>query len=194
MRDYDEVLVGDLDLWSTGAERNSSLAVLRMVLHLAQSSKHYTNCPQRLMKLLEFLGANVSDGPDLNLQAIHLPQSVGLRTPMIWWPPKRAGMLRRLSMALQLITTPVKRLYGVSGCQLAVGGFSIQLRFPGVACTAANMNPEEIASGPFAYQKIFMDGDFIASGIMTLPVDGKKPLKSTRDNTYVCDTFHSHIE
>lgn len=54
-----------------------------------------------------------------------------------------------------------------------------------VACTAANMNPEEIASGPFAYQKIFMDGDFIASGIMTLPVDGKKPLKSTRDNTYV---------
>ncbi|KAF8344155.1 Mif2/CENP-C like-domain-containing protein [Cantharellus anzutake] len=54
-----------------------------------------------------------------------------------------------------------------------------------VAVTARNMEPGEVPSGHFAFQKVFLDGDFIASGVITIPVGGKKPLKGARDNTFV---------
>jgi centromere protein C len=37
----------------------------------------------------------------------------------------------------------------------------------------------------FFYQKIFGDGEFIAAGQLIIPPGGKKPPKSTKDNTYV---------
>lgn len=55
----------------------------------------------------------------------------------------------------------------------------------GVAFTAAMMSPTSAAGNQFAYQKIYGDDDFIASGVLTLPVHGEKPLKGTKDNTYV---------
>jgi centromere protein C len=39
----------------------------------------------------------------------------------------------------------------------------------------------------FRFQKIFTDGDFMAGGILEIPVNEKKPLKPARDNTYVSD-------
>ncbi|KAF9515077.1 hypothetical protein BS47DRAFT_1449428 [Hydnum rufescens UP504] len=51
--------------------------------------------------------------------------------------------------------------------------------------TAAMMEPEAANStNTFSYQKIFSDDDFIAAGVLVLPVDGEKPMKGTKDNTY----------
>lgn len=55
----------------------------------------------------------------------------------------------------------------------------------GLAYTAKQIDPEPAAGGAFAFQKMFGDDDFIASGIITFPVGGKKAMKSTKDNTYV---------
>lgn len=37
----------------------------------------------------------------------------------------------------------------------------------------------------FRFQKVFTDGDFMAGGILEIPVNEKKPLKPARDNSYV---------
>jgi hypothetical protein len=54
----------------------------------------------------------------------------------------------------------------------------------GLALPAARMRPI-LLKGPFSFQKIFEDEEFIASGILTLPLDGHKPVRETKDNTYV---------
>jgi centromere protein C len=55
----------------------------------------------------------------------------------------------------------------------------------GLAFTAKHIDPEPAVGGAFAFKKLFGDDDFIASGVITFPVGGKKPLKGTKDNTYV---------
>ncbi|KAJ7693573.1 Mif2/CENP-C like-domain-containing protein [Mycena rosella] len=35
------------------------------------------------------------------------------------------------------------------------------------------------------FEKIFGDGDFMAAGLLLIPAKGRKPLKSTKDNTYI---------
>ena len=47
------------------------------------------------------------------------------------------------------------------------------------------IEPKQAASSDFMFQKVFSDGEFIASGQVVLPVGGKKPSKSSKDNTYV---------
>ena len=48
-----------------------------------------------------------------------------------------------------------------------------------------HVEPEPAIGGEFAFKKLFGDDDFIASGVITFPVGGKKPMKGTKDNTYV---------
>lgn len=52
-----------------------------------------------------------------------------------------------------------------------------------VAFTADMVAP--VGDGPFKFQKIFGDGDFIAAGQLIIPVGSEKPSKGTKDNTYV---------
>jgi centromere protein C len=54
-----------------------------------------------------------------------------------------------------------------------------------LAFTAKHVEPEPAIGGEFAFKKLFGDDDFIASGVITFPVGGKKPMKGTKDNTYV---------
>ena len=54
-----------------------------------------------------------------------------------------------------------------------------------VAFTAAMIAPRAINNQPYKFQKVFTDGDFMAGGILEIPVNAKKPLKPARDNTYV---------
>jgi hypothetical protein len=63
---------------------------------------------------------------------------------------------------------------------------NVTISLAGIAYTAAMMEPEAANStNTFSYQKIFSDDDFIAAGVLVLPVDGEKPMKGTKDNTYV---------
>ncbi|KAG8912405.1 hypothetical protein FRC01_005112 [Tulasnella sp. 417] len=54
-----------------------------------------------------------------------------------------------------------------------------------IAQTAAMLNPKHPFNGSYAFQKVFMDGEFVAGGVLEIPVGGKKPSKPARDNTYL---------
>lgn len=63
----------------------------------------------------------------------------------------------------------------------------------GLAFPAKHIDPEPTNGGGFAFEKLFGDDDFIASGVITFPVGGKKPKKSTKDNTYVPTSLNSRL-
>lgn len=54
-----------------------------------------------------------------------------------------------------------------------------------MAFTAAMVNPKPAEKDDFLFQKIFGDGDFIAAGQLLIPPGKKKPVKPSRDNSYV---------
>ncbi|TBU35568.1 Mif2/CENP-C like-domain-containing protein [Dichomitus squalens] len=54
-----------------------------------------------------------------------------------------------------------------------------------VAFTAKMITPKAAAQGAFYFQKIFGDGDYLASGVLYIPPNSTKPTKSTKDNTFV---------
>ncbi|GAA5996175.1 Mif2p [Rhodotorula paludigena] len=54
-----------------------------------------------------------------------------------------------------------------------------------VAFTARMMSPKKTFDGKFSYQKIYQELDYLAGGILTLPPDGEKSLKSSKDNSYI---------
>lgn len=47
------------------------------------------------------------------------------------------------------------------------------------------VNPKPAEKDDFLFQKIFGDGDFIAAGQLLIPPGKKKPVKPSRDNSYV---------
>ncbi|KAH7873110.1 uncharacterized protein C8R40DRAFT_1071092 [Lentinula edodes] len=55
-----------------------------------------------------------------------------------------------------------------------------------IICLAKDIKPHRVANSEWAYQWIFGDDNFTASGHLTIPVHGRKPTKTTKDNTYVC--------
>ncbi|KAF8630435.1 hypothetical protein AX17_005412 [Amanita inopinata Kibby_2008] len=66
------------------------------------------------------------------------------------------------------------------------------LEYPGneerlrrIAFTAHMFQPQLAANNEWSYQKIFGDNEFIAAGQLTIPVQGRKPSKSSKDNTYI---------
>lgn len=58
----------------------------------------------------------------------------------------------------------------------------------GIAFTERMMDPKLTLDGKFAYQKIYQELDYLASGVLTIPPGGEKGLKSSKDNSYVCRT------
>ncbi|KAG8896295.1 hypothetical protein FRC01_011902 [Tulasnella sp. 417] len=54
-----------------------------------------------------------------------------------------------------------------------------------IAQTAAMLNPKQPLNASYAFQKVFTDGEFVAGGVLEIPVGGKKPSKPARDNTYL---------
>ena len=55
----------------------------------------------------------------------------------------------------------------------------------GIAFTAKMMNPRPTFDGKFSYQKIYQELDYLAGGILTIPPNGEKALKPSKDNSYV---------
>lgn len=56
---------------------------------------------------------------------------------------------------------------------------------PGIALTSSMVHPVPAANNDWAFMKVFGDADFIAAGVLVIPPKGRKPSKSTKDNTYV---------
>ncbi|KAF9462682.1 Mif2/CENP-C like-domain-containing protein [Collybia nuda] len=54
-----------------------------------------------------------------------------------------------------------------------------------IALTSRMVHPVPAANNDWAFMKVFGDADFIAAGVLVIPPKGKKPSKSTKDNTYV---------
>ncbi|BGP45999.1 mitotic fidelity of chromosome transmission-related protein [Rhodotorula kratochvilovae] len=54
-----------------------------------------------------------------------------------------------------------------------------------IAFTAAMMNPRPTFDGKFSYQKIYQELDYLAGGILTIPPNGEKALKPSKDNSYI---------
>ncbi|EJU05158.1 hypothetical protein DACRYDRAFT_74294 [Dacryopinax primogenitus] len=54
-----------------------------------------------------------------------------------------------------------------------------------VAFTQSMVQPREAANARFKFQKIFGDGEFLAAGMLSIPVGETKPAKSSKDNSYV---------
>ncbi|KAK7047302.1 mitotic fidelity of chromosome transmission-related protein [Paramarasmius palmivorus] len=54
-----------------------------------------------------------------------------------------------------------------------------------IACLAKNVSPQQANNSEWLFQKIFGDEQFIAAGQLVIPVDARKPNKTTKDNTYV---------
>ena len=54
-----------------------------------------------------------------------------------------------------------------------------------IACTADSIRPRQAFNQSFSYEKLFGVGEFMAAGILVIPVDGDKPTKPSKDNSYV---------
>ena len=57
----------------------------------------------------------------------------------------------------------------------------------GIAFPYHQLNPQDsnAPGAAFQYQKVFGDSHFLAAGVIYLPVEGKKPGKNSKDNSYV---------
>ncbi|KAG8938493.1 hypothetical protein FRC04_008519 [Tulasnella sp. 424] len=51
------------------------------------------------------------------------------------------------------------------------------------------LNPKQPLNATYAFQKVFSDGEFVAGGVLEIPVGGKQPSKPARDNTYEINTI-----
>ena len=52
--------------------------------------------------------------------------------------------------------------------------------------------PKEVEGAQFKYQKVFGEDQFIAGGVVYIPVGGDKPGKFSKDNAYVSKLYPSH--
>lgn len=46
-------------------------------------------------------------------------------------------------------------------------------------------DPKPTRKAAYLFQRVFLDGEYLAAGLLVLPPYEKKPLKPARDNTYV---------
>ncbi|THH01669.1 hypothetical protein EW026_g1097 [Hermanssonia centrifuga] len=54
-----------------------------------------------------------------------------------------------------------------------------------VAFTSKMVRTRPAANADFFFQKIFGDKDFMAAGMLSIPPNGEKPTKGTKDNTFI---------
>ncbi|KPV75852.1 uncharacterized protein RHOBADRAFT_14144, partial [Rhodotorula graminis WP1] len=54
-----------------------------------------------------------------------------------------------------------------------------------IAFTDKMMDPRPTFDKKFSYQKIYQELDYLAGGILTIPPNGEKALKPSKDNSYV---------
>ncbi len=55
----------------------------------------------------------------------------------------------------------------------------------GIAYPRCKLEPKDVRGAEFKYQKVFGEDQFIAGGVLYLPIGGSKPPKYSKDNSYV---------
>ena len=55
----------------------------------------------------------------------------------------------------------------------------------GIAMPYRLLEPQAVSTGGFLYQKVFGEEAFAAAGIICIPINSKKPGKSSKDNAFV---------
>ena len=55
----------------------------------------------------------------------------------------------------------------------------------GIAMPHRLLVPQAVSTGGFLYQKVFGEEAFAAAGIIRIPLNSKKPGKSSKDNAFV---------
>ena len=66
-----------------------------------------------------------------------------------------------------------------------VSSWSCRILIPGVAFPKSRLDPKPVTGSDFKYQKVFGEDQFIAAGVVYIPVGGSKPSKQSKDNSYV---------
>jgi centromere protein C len=56
---------------------------------------------------------------------------------------------------------------------------------PGLAYPKHLLSPKQVPNSSFLYQKVFGEDQFIAAGMVVIPVGASKPAKHSKDNSYV---------
>ena len=59
----------------------------------------------------------------------------------------------------------------------------------GLAFPRAMLTPKEVEGANFKYQKVFGEDQFIAGGVVYIPVGSDKPGKFSKDNAYVSEVL-----
>lgn len=55
----------------------------------------------------------------------------------------------------------------------------------GIACTSKQTRPRKAFNNSFFFEKVFGVDEFMAAGVLEIPVNGLKPTKPSKDNNYV---------
>lgn len=73
----------------------------------------------------------------------------------------------------------------LSFCKKSASEGEIETASLGIAFPASMIETKPAGKQNYRFQKIFSEGDFLAGGLLEIPVNEKKPLKPARDNSYV---------
>jgi centromere protein C len=63
-----------------------------------------------------------------------------------------------------------------------------------IVVTPKMMNPRPVNNYDFTFQKLFNEGEFMATGILVLPGKSEKPNKNSRDNAMVFVVLSGKLE
>ncbi|CAO1631318.1 unnamed protein product [Sympodiomycopsis kandeliae] len=63
-----------------------------------------------------------------------------------------------------------------------------------IACPTSKLRTRMATDSSFAFDKVFALDEFMAAGILEIPVGGEKPLKPTKDNNYVFSVVEGAID
>jgi len=55
------------------------------------------------------------------------------------------------------------------------------------------MDPKQTFNNQYLFQKIYQELDYLAGGILVIPVGGQKQTKPAKDNSYVRFSFRSIV-
>lgn len=71
-----------------------------------------------------------------------------------------------------------------------MGTCSDDSHLAGIAFTENMMDPKPAFNNQYQFQKIYQELDYLAGGILDIPVGGRKDTKPAKDNSYVRSNFY----
>ena len=170
----------------SGDSRRSCMVGRGLVDALSPASERSTASPKSSLNPLVQNGVRAWRARSLLVTPRRRSQSLS----RFWCTTRRkVGTTRQTRTAwCSSMARMVRKWKDVSSSPSAIGRANIHSHcafYSGIAFTAKMVAPKPAAQGSFFFQKIFGDGDFLASGQLVIPPNSPKPTKSTKDNTFV---------